>query len=192
KFSAPPQRQEDVRVDEEPPSFSHPRLYTQFQFRTLGHPTGGRQPTKRVPVSIESPTRSDVGGLQAFGAVGERVTIGVVWSPLVRIDGDVRAAGRDANGTIVVHVTHSDVIGHWNATVRPRCALCLGALTGRDPWQPLAGQLLTLVSAMALTGLAVVGLLRRRRIGAFAPEGELAALGRPLQDEPPRREVPAP
>ncbi|MCW3004460.1 MAG: hypothetical protein JWQ20_3758, partial [Conexibacter sp.] len=42
KFSAPPQRQEDVRVDEEPPSFSHPRLYTQFQFRTLGHPTGGR------------------------------------------------------------------------------------------------------------------------------------------------------
>jgi hypothetical protein len=148
-------------------------------------------------VSIESPTTSDVGGLQGFGAVGERVTTGVVWSPLVRIAGDASAAGRDANGIAIVRVTHTDAIGHWSATVRPRCTLCLGAVTGRDPWQPLAGQLLTLVSAVALTALAVAGLLRRRPGGrrrpAFASEADLPADDLSLEDELPQsRHVPAP
>ncbi|MCW3004461.1 MAG: 6-pyruvoyl-tetrahydropterin synthase related domain [Conexibacter sp.] len=181
-------RHGDVDVAGEPPSFSAPGLIGPWQFRVVHQPTGRDPKTPPVAAALRSITTSDTATLRGAAAVGQRITTGVVWSPLVRIDGDARLSGRTDDGKMIVTVTHTDGAGQWTATARSRCTVCLGALTGKDPWQLLAGRLLTLLSTIVLAGAAVVSLRRHRRAraGPPAPGPDPAPVALPADDAPAR------
>ncbi|HMJ32554.1 MAG TPA: hypothetical protein VK501_01455 [Baekduia sp.] len=167
-FVERPARHADVRVDHQPAAFSTPGPVP-FQFRVLGHPIGPKA-VKPARIDIADPVTSDAARLRGTGAVGDVLRTSVVWSRLVRIDGDVRLTGRTADGVAVVTVAHTDRAGKWSATVRPRCTvLCAEALTGDAPWPLLAGWLLTAVSVLTLAGAGLVA-LRRARHRTAVPE----------------------
>jgi hypothetical protein len=153
----------DIRAAQPPPSFSATTYPVQTQFLVRGRPTGA--PTFRLTRSVPEGvlTAADTVTIHGKGRVGEPLVLPVAWSPLVRLSGDVRLAGRESFGLVVGTVARTDGAGRWTATAHPRCAMpCVNALTGDAPWQLLAGQLLTLVSAVALGGAGVAGLRRRR------------------------------
>ncbi|HMJ33258.1 MAG TPA: hypothetical protein VK501_05015 [Baekduia sp.] len=157
----PPQGHASVRAEVEPPTFAYP-LLPAVQFRVSDRPIG-MGATRSAYTGIWNAETSEGATLKGTGRVGEHRRTAVVWSPLVRVDGDARITGRRADGSAVVTITHTDGAGRWSATARSRCALCLGALSGRDPWQLLAGRLMTLLSGIVLAGAVVVALHRRRR-----------------------------
>ncbi|HMJ35003.1 MAG TPA: hypothetical protein VK501_13910 [Baekduia sp.] len=171
----PVERRADVRADGEPASFSTPGLMAPGQFRVVRRPTGPQPRTAPVVASADDPLTSSTVTLRGDAKVGEHLATGVVWSPLVRIDGDARIAGRRPNGAVIVTVTHTDASGRWSATARSRCTTCLSAVTGDAPWQLLAGRMLTLLSALALATWAATGLRRRRRTRRRATAGPIVA-----------------
>jgi hypothetical protein len=190
--TAPLLRHGDVRADTEPPAFSAPRIAAQFQFRVLEHPRGP-QPRKAVGLRLGDVATSTDATMDGTGRAGERLATAVVWSPLVRLDGDVRTSGRTKLGNMVVTVTRTDFAGRWRATVRPACGLlCLEALSGDAPWHMLAGRLLTLLSALIVAAATGLGLLRRRRVRRAAAPRRAAPVERPAADAPHPVAAPAP
>ncbi|HEV7751120.1 MAG TPA: hypothetical protein VGO71_06250 [Baekduia sp.] len=163
-FDTPPARASDIRAQAEPASFSIPGLMTQFQFHVTNDPARPDLRTRPVPVRIGDRLTSDTGHLQATGHVGDRRRTSVVWSPLIRMSGDARITGHDRRGLAIVTVTHTDAVGRWSATARPRCGLCPAALESGAPWQRSAGPLLSLLSAIALGAAGLARLRRRRRV----------------------------
>jgi hypothetical protein len=154
----------DIRAAEAPPSFSATTYPVQTQFLVRGRPIG--PPTFRLTRSVPEGllTAADAVTLRGKGKVGEPLVLPVAWSPLVRLSGDVRLAGRETFGLVVGTVARTDRAGRWTATARPRCATpCVNALSGDAPWPMLAGQLLTLLSATAVGMAGVAGLRRGRR-----------------------------
>jgi hypothetical protein len=163
----PAPRRAEVHAEHEPAAFSGPTIAAQYQFQIVDRPAGP-PPTGRAQASIRDRVTSDAATVFGRGAVGDRLVVPVVWSPLVRVEGDAHVVGRAGTGLAVVAVTRADAHGRWRATARPACTgLCLGALTGRAPWPLLAGRLLTLLSALAIVGVCLVG--RRRPGRPYSP-----------------------
>ncbi|MCZ4491873.1 MAG: hypothetical protein JWP53_804, partial [Conexibacter sp.] len=147
----------DVRLYGEPASFSTPGFMTQYQFRVVRRPTGPVPKAVLRTVDIGNVAQADVARMRGTNGEGDRLRTPIVWSPLVRVTGGARIAGRDRLGLAIVEVTHTDALGRWTASARPQCAFCAGALDGDAPWQLLAARLLTLASALALAAAALVG-----------------------------------
>ncbi|HEV7494733.1 hypothetical protein [Baekduia sp.] len=162
----------DIRVEEEPSPFSGPRELVPAQFRVLGQPQGVQTAVGEVASTLTSQLTSDAATIRGAANVGDQVVSDVVWSPLVHITGDVRIAGRTADGTILLEVTRTDPNRVFTATVRGQCALCLDGAGGG--WQLRVGRLLTLLSFALLLTACVVSLgrsVRRRRVLAKVSPG---------------------
>jgi hypothetical protein len=142
----------------EPSGFAGPTVLVQYQFRVVKHPTGSANAAP-VPVKIRDPLTSDRATLGGVGRVGQRSVIPVVWSRVVHITGDARLADRDPDGLAIVEVTHVDGAGRWRAEVA----------RGR-PWQLVLGQVVALLSALAIAAAVVAD--GRRRLGAQAHGAE--------------------
>jgi hypothetical protein len=156
---------DDIRVEEEPSPFSGPQEVVPYQFRVLGQPKGDQKVVAGVPSTLDSPLTSDAATIRGVAPVGARIATDVVDSPLVRISGDARVAGRDDNGRILIEVTRTDANRGFTATVRGQCALCLS--TDGGPWQLRVGRLITLLSFALLLTACLVSLGRaaqRRRV----------------------------
>ncbi|HEV7751121.1 MAG TPA: hypothetical protein VGO71_06255 [Baekduia sp.] len=153
----------DVRVYGEPASFSTAGFVTQYQFHVIGHPTIAVPRARAQGTVLDDATKSDVARLGGTNRKGDRLRTPIVWSPLVRVTGGARIAGRDRFGRAVIEVTRTDASGRWTASARPQCAFCADAIGGDAPWQLLAARLLTLASALALAAAAIAGVRRRRR-----------------------------
>jgi hypothetical protein len=156
---------DDIRVDEEPSPFSGPQEVVPYQFRVLGQPKGDQTVAARFPSTLDSPLTSDAATIRGAANVGDQIATDIVDSPLVRISGDARVAGRDANGLVLLKVTRTDANRGFTAVVRGQCALCLSSEGG--PWQLRVGRLITLLSFALLLTACLVGLGRaaqRRRV----------------------------
>jgi hypothetical protein len=151
----------EMGVHDEPVSFTGPvPLFTPFQFRVVDKPLG--PPTTGGPVgaSLDDPTTSDSAQIEDVGRVGQIRPAYVVWSPLIRMDGDARIVGRTGSGLVAVRVDRTDAAGRWRATIRPACSgLCL---SGDAPWQETAGRMLSLLAGLVLVGTGARWLRRRR------------------------------
>ena len=153
-LTATPVRHGAVKVDEEPSPFSGPGEIVPAQFRVLHKPQGDQRVVATVAADLDSRLTSDAGTLQGRAKVGDRIATDIVASPLVRIAGDVRVAGRTDNGLTLLEVTRTDANGAFTATVQAQCALCLS--TAGSGWQLRVGRLITLLSfALLLTACAV-------------------------------------
>lgn len=178
--TAPLLQHGEVRADAEPPAFSAPHIAAQFQFRVLEHPRGP-QPREGVGLRLGAIATSTDATMAGTGRVGERLVTSVVRSPLVRLEGDLRDAGRTKLGNMVVAITRTDLAGRWSATVGPACgSTCVEALSGDAPWPLLAGRLLTLLSTLMVIAVAGRGVLRRRRVPSVAADGAAAPEDPPL------------
>jgi hypothetical protein len=133
-----------------------------YQFRIVHHPAGAQPAGPAVPVSLRDPVTSDVATLSGSAQVGDVRGAFISWSPFIRMEGDADLVGYDEWGQAVIRVNHTDAGGRWKATVRPRCTTCLGALTGRDPWQLLAGRAVSVFSLLLIAATALSWLRRRR------------------------------
>jgi hypothetical protein len=162
-LTATPVRHAAVTVDEEPSPFSGPGEIVPAQFRVLHKPQGEQRVAATVATDLDSRLTSDAGTLQGRARVGDRIATDIVASPLVRIAGDVRVAGRTDNGLTLLEVTRTGANGAFTATVQAQCALCLS--TAGSGWQLRVGRLITLLSAaLLLTACAVsLGRVARRR-----------------------------
>ncbi|HEV7751872.1 MAG TPA: hypothetical protein VGO71_10040 [Baekduia sp.] len=167
-----------VRAAGEPASFSGAGELIPLQFRVMDRPTGSA--TNATPVRVRMPgsVPTDAAMLQAAGAVGERFATDIVWSPLVRVAGGARLAGRTNDGMAVVAVT-SAAAGRWTATVTAPCTVCLAALSDHAPWPLVLGRLLTLLSALSVIAAALLAIRRRRRRGRARSEHGVLDGGQP-------------
>ena len=157
-LTATPVRHGEVKVDEEPSPFSGPGEIVASQFRVLGKPQGDQKVVGGVATRLDSQLSSDAGTLQGAAKVGDRIATDIVASPLVRFGGDVRPAGRTANGLTLLEVTRTDADGVFHATVRAQCALCLSSAS--SGWQLRVGRLITLLSFALLLMACVVSVRR--------------------------------
>jgi hypothetical protein len=162
-LTAVPVRHGEVDVHGEPSPFSGPGEIVPVQFRVLHKRQGDQRTVASVATELDSRLTSDAGTLRARAKVGDRIATDIVASPLVRIAGDVRVAGRTDKGLTLLEVTRTDARGVFTATVQAQCALCLS--TAGSGWQLRVGRLMTLLSfALLLTACAVgVGRAARRR-----------------------------
>jgi hypothetical protein len=164
-LTATPVRHGDVKVDGEPSPFSGPGEIVPSQFRVLNKPQGDQTVVARVAAKLDSRLTSDAGTLRGTAKVGDRVATDIVASPLVRIAGDVRVAGRTDKGLTLLEVTRTDANGVFTGTVAAQCALCLS--TASSGWQLRVGRLITLLSFALLLTACVVSVgrtVRRRRV----------------------------
>jgi hypothetical protein len=171
-LTATPVRHGEVKVDEEPSPFSGPGEIVAAQFRVIHQPQGVQSAAGSAATELDSQLTSDAGTLQGTANVGDQILTDIVASPLVRISGDLRVAGRTDNGLTLLEVTRTDAGGAFHATVQAQCALCLS--NAGSGWQLRAGRLLTLLSfALLLTACAVsVGrAVRRRRVAVKLSPG---------------------
>ena len=128
----PPKRHGDVRAHDEATPYSSTRYFPVLQFRVISRPLGPAPAGPQVVAATGDPTVAEEARLAGANAAGQVLPTTVVWSPLIRVEGDARLAGRDANGLATVQVTRTDPAGRWSATVRPVCSgLCLRARRGR-------------------------------------------------------------
>jgi hypothetical protein len=180
-------RHGDVRVGGEPASFAGSDFVTTRQFRIVNRPSGTQATSGGVAVSIKDPSMDSI-VLRGIDPAGTPLATGLVWSPLMRVQGDLRLSGRTADGLAIVTVAHTDRAGRWHATARSRCLLCLD---DHAPRQVLAGRLITLFSAAALAVAGLVGLRRRRTARRAPPATPPSSLLDQPADEAPRPQ-PAP
>ncbi len=146
-------RHDDLTAAGEPVSFALPGLVVQYQFHIVNHFIGPIPKQKTAAVlHIGDPTTADTSGFDAVGHVGDRMMAPVVWSPFVKVTGDARIDGREGLGRTVINVTNTDAKGRWKATVETA-----------HPWQLTVGRLISLLSAMAIAALGLIGRRRRRR-----------------------------
>lgn len=162
-MTATPVRHDAVTVEGEPSPFSGPGEIVPGQFRVLDKPEGDQRVVSKVATELDSQLTSDAGTLSGTASVGDRLATDVVASPLVRVSGDVRVAGRTATGLTLVEVTRTDARGAFHATVQAQCALCLST-AGSSAWQLRAGRLITLLSFALLLTACVVSLRRQRQL----------------------------
>jgi hypothetical protein len=94
---------------------------------------------------------------------GSLVSTNVVYSPLIRVRGEARIAGRDSAGLAVIQIADHGPAG-WTATVAGACPLCFG--TNRR-----VGYVPAEVGA-AITALSIAAVLT---LGALAGTSALAA-----------------
>ncbi len=163
--TAVPVRHDAVTVDGEPSPFSGPGEIVAAQFRVMHKPQGKQAVVGGIAAEMDSQLTSDAGTIQGSANVGDRVVTDVVASPLVRISGDARIAGRTDNGLTLLEVTRTDVNHAFTATVRGQCAICLSS--AGSGWQLRVGRLLTLLSFALLLTTCLVGVgraVRRRRV----------------------------
>ncbi len=164
-MTATPVRHGAVTAEGEPSPFSGPGEIVPGQFRVLNKPQGDQRTVGQVATELDSQLTSDAGTLQGKATVGDRLATDIVASPLVRVAGDVRVAGRTAKGLTLVEVTRTDAGGAFTATVQAQCAFCLST-AGSSAWQLRVGRLITLLSlALLLTACFVSAgrAVRRRR-----------------------------
>jgi hypothetical protein len=160
-LTATPVRHGEVKVDGEPSPFSGPGEIVPSQFRVLNKPQGDQPVVAEVAAKLDSRLTSDAGTLRGTAKVGDRIATDIVASPLVRIAGDVRVAGRTDKGLTLLEVTRTDANGVFNGTVQAQCALCLS--TAGSGWQLRIGRLITLLSAALLLTACVVSVGRVRQ-----------------------------
>jgi hypothetical protein len=148
---AGPARHGDLTLKSEPASFSIKGTVVQLQFRVVNQQTG--VPPNQPPAQLHDINliTSDTTHLRGVGAIGDRMLVPVVWSRLVHVTGDARIVGRDVNGIAMIAVTNTDAQGRWKATVGPA-----------HPWQLTIGRLISLLSAIAIVTLGLIGHRRRR------------------------------
>ena len=145
-LTATPVRHGDITVDEEPSPFSGPGEIVPVQFRVLTSPRATRQVVAAVAAELDSQLTSDAGTLQGRAKVGDRIATDIVASPLVRISGDARVAGRDrqrpdpARG----HPHRRQRRLHRHRRRRSARSACRRRASGA--WQLRAGRLITLLS----------------------------------------------
>jgi hypothetical protein len=159
-LTATPVRHGAVKVGEEPSPFSGPGEIVPAQFRVLHKRQGDQKVVARIATELNSRLTSDAGTLQGTAKVGDRIATDIVSSPLVRVSGDARVAGRTDNGLTLLEVTRTDAGGVFHATVRAQCALCLSS--AGSGWQLRVGRLITLLSIALLLTACLVGVGRRR------------------------------
>jgi hypothetical protein len=160
----PTKQHGDVRVHDEATPYSGIRYFPVLQFRVMSRPLGPSPVGPPIVAATGDPTVAENAKLDGVSAAGQVLPTTVVWSPLIRVEGDAQLAGRDAAGLATVRVTRTDPGGRWSATVRPACSgLCLE----HAPWQETAGRLLTLFSALSIVcGCGVLWLWRRPGTGS--------------------------
>jgi hypothetical protein len=147
-----PARHSDLTAESEPASFSSPGLSIPLQFHVVKK-TLGKIPNRNPPtLRIADLTTSASATLTGAERRGDRMMVGVVWSPFVQITGDARIDGREVLGRSVIAVTNTDAQGRWHATVE-----------AAHPWQLTVGRLISLCSAIIIVLLGVRGGRRRRR-----------------------------
>ena len=88
------------------------------QFRVLNKPQGEQTAVAGVAAQLDSRLTSDAGTLRGRARVGDQIVTDIVASPLVRITGDVRVAGRTDKGLTLLEVTRTDANGVFTGTVR--------------------------------------------------------------------------
>ncbi len=145
-------RHGDLTADSEPASFSLPGLVVQLQFRVINDAVGALPKQEPVDLRVGDPLTADTTGFDAVGRVGDRMMTSIIWSPYVRVTGDARIDGREGLGRSVILVTHTDATGRWRATVEMA-----------HPWQLTVGRLISLLSALAIVAMILIGWRRRRR-----------------------------
>ena len=178
-LTATPVRHGEVKVDGEPSPFSGPGEIVASQFRVLNKPQGDQTAVATVAAKLDSRLTSDAGTLRGTAKVGDQIATDIVASPLVRIAGDVRVAGRTDQGLTLLEVTRTDANGVFTGTVQAQCALCLS--TAGSGWQLRVGRLITLLSFALLLTACVVSVrrarLQRRRRYAEAGFAEATPAG---------------
>jgi hypothetical protein len=141
---------DDLTAKSEPSSFSLPGLVVQLQFRVINDTVGALPKQEPAHLRIGDPATADTSGFDAVGRVGDRMMTSIIWSPFVRVTGDARIDGREGFGRSVIRVTHTDSAGRWKATVEMA-----------HPWQLTVGRLISLLCALALVAIGLVGRQRR-------------------------------
>jgi hypothetical protein len=177
-LTATPVRHGEVKVDGEPSPFSGPGEIVPSQFRVLDKPQGDQTVVAKVAAELDSRLTSDAGTLQGRADVGDRIATDIVASPLVRIVGDVKVAGRTDKGLTLLEVTRTDADGVFTGTVQAQCALCLS--TAGSGWQLRIGRLITLLSVALLLMAGVASVRgaqqeRRRRRSVASQEPRASA-----------------
>jgi hypothetical protein len=163
--TATPVRHGEVTAEGEPSPFSGPGEIVPGQFRVLNKPQGDQKVVGAIAAELDSQLTSEAGTLQGTAKVGDRIATDIVSSPLVRVSGDARVAGRTAKGLTLLEVTRTDAGGAFTATVKAQCALCLSS--PGSAWQLRAGRLISLLSLVVLLTACAVGMgraARRRRV----------------------------
>jgi hypothetical protein len=170
-------KREQITPDVEPSLVGGAGFIFPYQFRIVHHPAGAQPAGPPIALALGDPSSSDVGTLGGTARVGDVRGAYFAWSPFVRMDGDAELVGYDDWGQAVIRVDRTDAKGQWTATVRSRCTTCIGALSGRDPWQLFAGKVVSGVSLLIVMGTAGFWLysrLGRRRLSG--PDERAAAL----------------
>jgi hypothetical protein len=90
---------DDIRVEEEPSPFSGPGEVVIAQFRVLGQPKGDQKVVAGLPSTLDSQLTSDAATIRGVARVGDQISTDIVQSPLVRVSGDARIAGRSPGQT---------------------------------------------------------------------------------------------
>ncbi len=145
-------RHDDLPVESEPASFSTQGLVVQYQFRVLNARMGDAPNRRPAGLQRLDAITSDTGSLAGTGRVGDRMLAPVVWSRFVQVTGDAKIDGRDEDGLAVLAVTGSEGQGRWKATAE-----------AAHPWQLTVGRLISLLSAITIVVLGLIGRRRRRR-----------------------------
>lgn len=148
-------RHGDLTADSEPASFSLPSLVVPLQFHIINHSVGALPKQQPIVLRIDDPTTTDTTAFDGVGHVGDRMMTSIVSSPFVKVSGDARLDGREALGRSVIRVTHTDATGRWKATVGMA-----------HPWQLTVGRLISLLSALAIVALALIGWQRTVSLNA--------------------------
>ncbi len=146
-----PARPSDLEVSSEPLSFSGPEQMVHVQFR-VASPTDQRPTRGPVNINLGDVVTGDTGRFSGVARVGDLMMSPVVWSPFVRVTGDARIGGRDANGMTMIEVTSTDAAGRWQAQA-----------VAAHPWQLVVGRIISALSALALVGAGAAALVARRR-----------------------------
>jgi hypothetical protein len=151
---------DSVRASRVPPGFARGQQI-QFRLVTQNPIRPPRQQASVAPIGDDSPSLVHLSGSQPVGSL---VATRVVASPLIRFAGDVSVAGASEDGLDVLRVNRSP----WQATVRPVCNTCLGAITGRAPLALLAGRVASLFGTLVLLGLIAAACRRPHRMRSSA------------------------
>jgi hypothetical protein len=160
-----------VHARDAPTSFADEGFVQASQFRlTLGRPVA--RPASEADAPVERtppPDRITVSGQEDPGTL---LATNIVASPLIRIDGDARSVGRDADGFVVLEVVRRPG-SQWRATIRSRCTWCVAALWGRAPLALFAGRAVSAVAALVAAGSLFNW--RRRRPASGATTGGMTS-----------------